>query len=71
MGVYDRLSAVLTENAPSVPNTSCGCQEDWFTSVDDFAQNANMQFSKNGVNVTVKEIYFFDTLKEMHRWLSE
>jgi len=69
---YDRLNAVLVEEYEKlkIPNTSCG-ETVTFASVEDFVQNANEQFSNNSVAVTVKDIYFFDSLKEMHRWLSE
>ena len=72
VGVDNSLSAVLVEECYTVPNTSCGPHENnTFASVDDFVQNANEKFSSYGVEVEVKEIYFFDTLKEMHKWLSE
>ena len=72
VGVDNSLSAVLVEKGYTMPNTSCGSHENnTFTSVDDFVQNANKQFSNNLVAVTIKDIYFFDTLKEMHKWLSE
>jgi hypothetical protein len=72
IGNSGNLSAILTEDNDIVPNTSWGVYEqNQFTSVDDFVQNANEQFSRRGVMVRVKDIYFFDTLKEMHKWLSE
>ena len=72
VGEGHKLSAVLADDVCSVPNTSCGDNvTNQFTSVDDFVQNANEKFSSYGVMVEVKEIYFFDTLKEMHKWLSE
>lgn len=72
VGNRGSLSAVLTEDNFATPNTSCGVYEhNQFASVDDFVQNANKKFSSYGVMVEIKEIYFFDTLKEMHRWLSE
>lgn len=72
VGEGHKLSAVLVDDGCSVPNISCGSHENnTFASVDDFVQNANKKFSSYGVAVEVNEIYFFDTLKEMHKWLSE
>lgn len=72
VGEEHKLSAVLADDGYSVPNTSCGSHENnTFASVNDFVQNANKKFSSYDVSVEVKEIYFFDTPKEMHRWLSE
>lgn len=66
------ISAVMGKSASSRPNSSCGEHEDGlFSSVEDFVKNANAQFNKHHVCVTVENIYFFDSLKELYRWLSE
>lgn len=66
------IHAVLVEPGIVVPNVSCGdVSENSFPSVEYFVNNANKVFAASCVTTRVEDIYFFVTLKEMHRWLSE
>lgn len=72
VGKEGSLNAVLVEECDTAPNTPCGSHlNNSFSSVEDFVKNANKHFEKNNVLVHVKDFYFFETLKEMYRWLSE
>ena len=68
---YRHLKAVIVEQTMEVPNASLGDEETKFASIKDFVENANDYFSRQAVAVSIDDIYFFDTLKEMHKWLSE
>ena len=71
-GTASILHAVLVQSGMTTPNVSCGrVSDNSFSSVEYFVRNANTVFSEYQVSVRVKDIYFFDTLKEMHKWLSE
>lgn len=54
------------------PNASCGTANDnHFRSIGQFVAQADEVFTRIGVCTRVKEIYFFDTLQELYRWLGE
>lgn len=72
MGSPNRLKAVFAEEGTTVTNTCAGVfDKGMFQDVKDFVENANSKFYDQCIDVRVKDIYFFDSLKEMHKWLSE
>lgn len=56
----------------NTPNSSCGdISENKYLSVEDFINRHAEVFSKHGISVTIDSFFFFDTAKELYRWLSE
>jgi hypothetical protein len=66
----DRFHAIIAnEDFPDSPNTSIGSFDCDFASIEDFVNNHDRRLK--GLASTVKEIYFFDSLKELFAWLAE
>lgn len=65
-------AVIVSDNFSEVPNVSCGTASDNnFSSIVDFVKNHEKIFYKKDICTIVDAIFFFDTLKELHRWLGE
>lgn len=73
VGLTGNLHAIMCDgDGFGTPNSSCGSiQENKYTSVEDFINRHAEVFSKHGIVVTIDSFFFFDTVKELYRWLSE
>ena len=72
-GLTGNLHAIVCDGGSfGVPNSSCGLiSENTFLSVEDFINRHTEVFNKHGIAVTIDSFFFFDTAKELYRWLSE
>lgn len=73
VGLTGNLHAIVCDNGGfGTPNSSCGnISENKYLSVKDFINRHAEVFSKHGIGVTIDNFFFFDTAKELYRWLSE
>jgi len=67
------LHAILcNEDTDGIPNSSCGdITVNRYKSVKDFIDRHCEVFQQGHVCVSIADFYFFDSAKELHRWLSE
>ena len=73
VGLTGNLHAIVCDNGVlGAPNSSCGdISENKYLSVEDFINRHKDVFSEHGICVTIDSFFFFDTDKELYRWLSE
>ncbi len=72
VGEAETLHAIILNTRDSLPNSSCGAiQENKYSSAEDFISRHKDVFSEHGICVTIDSFFFFDTVKELYRWLSE
>ena len=73
VGLTGNLHAIVCDGCCfGTPNSSCGdISENKYLSVEDFINRHAEVFSKHGISVTIDSFFFFDTAKELYRWLSE
>ena len=74
VGLTGNLHAIMCDGDGGfgAPNSSCGNNsENKYSSVEDFINRHKDVFSEHGICVTIDSFFFFDTAKELYRWLSE
>jgi len=73
VGLTGKLHAIVCDGYDfGTPNSSCGdFSENKYSSVEDFINRHAEVFSKHRICVTIDNFFFFDTAKELYRWLSE
>ena len=73
VGLTGNLHAIVCDGCGfNTPNSSCGdISENKYVSVEDFINRHAEVFIEHEIGVTIDSFFFFDTAKELYRWLSE